>query len=144
VAALVTLDPRPSRANAQKLALSQQLDSLNVDGLRSQHTDIPGAMMLASEYLREATGPARVMLVFSDLREDLPAGVRREMRADEFAGIQLVAMNVKRLGSDSADPERYRQRLEGWRERVEGAGGAGWQIVMDANKLGGVLEELRG
>jgi hypothetical protein len=55
----------------------------------------------------------------------------------------MVAMNVKRLGPDSADPEVYRQRLEGWEERVRGSGGAGWQTVMDANKLPGILEELR-
>jgi hypothetical protein len=143
VAVITTLDARPSRANAQKLALSQQLDRLAAGIPRSQHTDIPGAMMLGAEYLQEAPGPTRVMLVFSDLREDLPAGARRGMRSNEFAGVHLVAMNVKRLGTDSADPESYRLRIESWRDRVEGAGGAGWQIVMDASKLGGVIEGLR-
>jgi hypothetical protein len=143
VVALTTLDARPSRANAQKLALSQKLDALVRGGVRARHTDLPGAMMLASEYLKESSAPTRVMLVFSDLREDLPKGARRELRENEFAGIHLVAMNVKRLGTDSSDPERYRQRLEAWRERVERAGGAGWQVVMDTSKLGGVLEAIR-
>lgn len=144
VVALTTLDARPSRANAQKLALSQRLDALATSGARARHTDLPGAMMLASEYLRESPAPNRVMLVFSDLHEDLPDGTRRALRDDEFAGIHLVAMNVKRLGSDNADPERYRRRLEEWRHRVEAAGGAGWQVVMDTSKLGGVLEAIRG
>ena len=93
--------------------------------------------------LREVPSGSRVMLVFSDLREELPEGSRRSLRADEFEGIHMVAMNVKRLGPDSADPEVYRRRLASWEERVRGAGGAGWRTVMDASKLPGILEELR-
>jgi hypothetical protein len=143
VATLTTLDARPSRANAQKLALSQELDSLALGDAHSRYTDIPGAMMLGAEYLQESESKTRVMLVFSDLREELPEGTRREMRPNEFDGIQIVAMNVKRLGPDSADPEVYRQRLESWEKRVASAGGASWRTVMDANKLPGILEGLR-
>jgi hypothetical protein len=140
---LATLDPRPSRANAQKLALAQQLDAFARGDLRSRYTDIPGAMMLAAEYLQEAESGSRVMLVFSDLQEDLPEGARRRMRKDEFAGIQVVAMNVKRLEGDTVDPSLFRERLEGWRARVENAGGEGWRTIMDASKLPGLLEEMR-
>jgi len=143
VAILTTLDARPSRANAQKLAISQQLDAFAAGSAQSRYTDIPGAMMLGAEYLQESDGSTRVMLVFSDLREELPEGTRREMRPNEFEGIHMVAMNVKRLGPDSSDPEVYRQRLESWEQRVQGAGGAGWQTVMDANKLPDILEALR-
>lgn len=143
IVAQATLDGRPSRANAQKLALARELEAMAGSVRRSRYTDIPGAMMLGSEYLRETGSPTRVMLVFSDLREELPEGAKRELRPDELEGVHLVAMNVKRLGSDSADPASYRTRLEHWRQRVEGAGGAGWQIVMDASKLTGVLEALR-
>lgn len=143
VTTLTTLDARPSRANAQKLALAQELESFAAGDARSQYSDIPGAMMLGAEYLQESEGAARVMLVFSDLREELPAGTKRELRPNEFEGIEIVAMNVKRLGPDSADPEAYRQRLESWEERVQGAGGAGWRTVMDANKLPALLEKLR-
>lgn len=143
VATLTTFDTRPSRANAEKLALSRELDAFAAKATRSRYTDIPGAMMLGAEYLRETQAAHRVMLVFSDLREELPEGARRELRADEFADVHVVAMNVKRLGADNADPEHYRRRLEGWQARVEQAGGAGWQIVMDASKLTGVLESLR-
>jgi hypothetical protein len=143
LATLTTLDARPSRANAQKLALSRQLDEFASKSSRSRFTDIPGAMMLGAEYLQEADGDSRVMLVFSDLQEDLPEGAKRTMRKDEFAGIQVVAMNVKRLEHDSADPEVYRRRLEAWRTRVVDAGGAGWQTLMDASKLPGMLEQMR-
>ncbi|MBW2275019.1 MAG: VWA domain-containing protein [Deltaproteobacteria bacterium] len=140
---LATRDPRPSRANAQKLALAQQLDAFARGDTRSRYTDIPGAMMLAAEYLQEAESGSRVMLVFSDLQEDLPEGARRNMREDEFAGIQVVAMNVKRLERDTVDPDVFRRRLEGWRARVEHAGGKGWRTVMDPSKLPGLLEQMR-
>lgn len=143
VAAITTLDARPSRANAQKLALAQELDAFARSTARSRFTDIPGAMMLGAEYLQEARGSNRVMLVFSDLREELPQGTKRVMRPDEFAGIEVVAMNVKRLGADSADPAAYRSRLDSWRDRVEGAGGSSWRTVMDANQLPEILDSLR-
>ena len=51
--ALMTLDMRPSQANAQKLALAQTLDRFASRGESARYTDIPGALMLASEDLRE-------------------------------------------------------------------------------------------
>ncbi len=48
--ALMTLDQRPSRANAQKLALARKLDRFASSEAGSKYTDIPGAIMLASEY----------------------------------------------------------------------------------------------
>jgi len=143
VAALMTLDPRPSRANAQKLALAQKLDRLAQRNARAEYTDIPGAMMLGSEYLSELESGSRVMLVFSDLQEDLAPGVRRKLSQDEFAGIHVAAMNVKRLGSDNTDPGVFRRRLAAWEERVIGAGGSGWRMFMDSSKLSKYLSDVR-
>jgi hypothetical protein len=143
VKSVTTLDARPSRANAQKLALARQLDAFAVSDERSEYTDIPGAMMLGAEYLQEVGGGSRVMLVFSDLQEELPSGSRRQMREDEFEGIQVVAMNVKRLEGDTADPEAFRRRIGAWKTRVEHAGGAGWRTFMDSNKLADYLTQIR-
>lgn len=140
---LVTLDPRPSRANAQKLALAQTLDRLAARAGRAEHTDIPGAMMLASEYLGELDSGSRVMLIFSDMQEDLAPGTRRSLGPDEFAGIHVAAMNVKRLGVDNADPTAFRERLASWEQRVLGAGGRGWRTFLDTAKLADYLSEIR-
>ena len=143
VEALMTLDARPSRANAQKLALAQKLDAL-VDKTRSSaHTDIPGAMMLGSEFLSELESGSRVMLVFSDMQEDLAPGTQRDLAADEFEGLWIAAMNVKRLESDNADPSFFRSRLNAWEERVLAAGGLGWRTFMDPSKLADYLAEVR-
>ena len=141
--ALVTLDPRPSRANAQKLGVARKLDAFAASGTRSEFTDIPGAMMLAAEYLREVASGTRVMLVFSDMREDLPAGSRRNLDESEFEGIQVLAMNVKRLDSDNADPAVFRGRLARWERRVTHSGAAGWRTFMDSSKLPDYLAAIR-
>jgi hypothetical protein len=143
VLSLTTLDARPSQANAQKLAVAKQLDEFVASDARSQYTDIPGAMMLAAEYLREIPAGSRVILCFSDMAADLPRGSKRELGPAEFADIQVVAMNVKRLQSDGEDPQRFRSRLEQWEKTVVAHGAAGWQTFMDAGKLGGYLAAVR-
>ncbi len=143
VEALMTLDARPSRANAQKLALAQKLDALARRTLSSKHTDIPGAMMLGGEYLKELASGSRVMLIFSDLQEDLAPGTRRDLAEDEFDGVWVAAMNVKRLGADNADPNVFRRRIAAWESRVLKAGGLGWRTFMDATQLSDYLSHVR-
>jgi hypothetical protein len=141
--ALLTLDRRPSHANAQKLEMARLLDEFAAQPTRSAHTDIPGAIMLASEYLGETGAGSRVLLIFSDMQEDLPGGSRRELAADELAGMRVAALNVKRLGRDQADPAVFRGRLEGWGERVAAAGATEWRTFLDPTKLPEYLESAR-
>src|SRR5439155_243167 len=63
----MTLDVRPSKANAQKLAFATQLDQFATKHERSRHTDIRGAMMLGAEYLKETGAGQSTIVVFSDL-----------------------------------------------------------------------------
>lgn len=140
---LVTLDPRPSKANAEKLALAAKLDAFAAGAVRSEYTDIRGAMMLAADYLREIPAGSRVILVFSDLNEDLPTGTTRALEQGEFADIDVVAVNVKRLQSDNADPQLFRSRLTRWEEEIRGHGAAGWRSVQDAGQLPVHLAQLR-
>jgi hypothetical protein len=143
VEALMTLDPRPSSANAQKLAVAQKLDAFVAGDVRSKYTDIPGAMMLGTEYLREIDAGSRVLLVFSDMREDLPLGSKRHMSPTEFDGVEVVALNVKRLHSDTSNPDIFRGRLAGWERRISDAGATSWRMLMDSSKLPGLLAEVR-
>jgi hypothetical protein len=101
-------------------------------------------MMLAGEYLSELGSGSRVMLVFSDMSEELPAGVERRLDAGEFQGVRVAAVNVKRLGADNADPAQYRERLSAWEERVTRAGAAEWRTFLDPSRLPAYLEEVRG
>ncbi|MDH3211117.1 MAG: hypothetical protein OEM05_01410 [Myxococcales bacterium] len=143
VEALLTLDRRPSHANAQKLAMARKLDGFARREQGSKHTDIPGAIMLASEYLAEVGSGSRVMLIFSDLQEDLPAGSKRALAKDELQGTHVAAMNVKRLNRDTSDPRVFRDRLAAWEGRVKSAGAIDWRTFMDATKLPDYLNEVR-
>jgi hypothetical protein len=143
VVAFVTLDQRPSHANAQKLALAKTLDEFAARNERSQYTDIPGAMMLSAEYLRETGAKSQAILLFSDMEADLPPGAQRKFGEHEFEGIHVVALNVKKLSSDNANPDELRTRLATWEHVVTRAGAGGWQTFLDPAKLGPFLGEIR-
>jgi hypothetical protein len=136
----MTLDVRPSKANAQKLAFATQMDDFAAKRQRSRHTDIRGAMMLASEYLKETGAGQRTMVVFSDMEEDLPKGVKRTLAPDEFAGMRILAMNVKKLSADNVNPSVYRQRLASWQQQAKSHGAKEFQVVLEAEKLDELLE----
>ncbi len=142
--ALMTLDARPSKANAQKLALAQKLDRFALRPDKAQHTDIPGALMLASEYLEEISAGSSAILVFSDMQTDLPRGARRVLRENELEGARVAAVNVKRLPGDTFDPEVYRSRLLDWERQVLEAGALEWRAILDPQRLTPFLSEGRG
>jgi hypothetical protein len=140
---LVTLDPRPSKANAEKLALAKRLDGFAQGVVKSEYTDIRGAIMLAAEYLHEIDAHSRVILLFSDMNEDLPNGTTRELAEKELSDIQVAAVNVKRLNADNADPTLFRGRMASWEERVIEHGASGWRSIVDAGQLPLHLASLR-
>lgn len=139
----LTLDYRPTTANNQKFALSKKLDKFASGKAKSNLTDISGAMMLCSDYLKEAQSGTQIMFVFSDMFEELPKGVVRKFADDEFSGIDVAAMNVIKLSKDSANPEVYRNRLKHWDERVVGSGANSWTTLLDATKIQEFIDKLR-
>lgn len=135
VEASVTFDSQPSRANAQKLALAERLDRFAAARKRARFTDISGGILLAAEYLRETRAGRKTLLIFSDLKEELPPGAKRTLGAHELDGIDVVAMNVKRLQADKLDPAAYRKRIATWGTRLSASGAASWKVVLDPEEL---------
>lgn len=133
--ASVTFDSQPSRANAQKLALAARLDRFAATRKRARFTDISGGLLLAAEYLRETRAGRKTILIFSDLKEELPPGAKRTLGPHELDGIDVVAMNVKRLQADKLDPAAYRKRLATWGTRLSESGAASWKVVLDPEEL---------
>ncbi len=131
----LTLDYRPTRANSQKLAVAHKLDEFGKGKARSKLTDISGALMLCSDYLKATQSGTKVMFVFSDMNEELPAGVVRKFADDEFDGIDIVAMNIIKLNKDSINPEVYRNRLKQWDQRTTTSGARSWSTLIDATKI---------
>jgi hypothetical protein len=141
--AAMTLDVRPSKANAEKLAFSTKMEEFARKPMHSKFTDIRGAMMLGSEYLKESGAGTRTMVIFSDMEEELPKGVRRDLSPDEFKGMRVLAMNVKKLSADNANPTTYRARMAKWQKQVTSHGAKEFQMVLEAEKLDDLLEQGR-
>ena len=131
----LTLDYRPTRANSQKLAVAEQLEAFGKGKAQSRLTDISGALMLCSDYLKATGSGTKVMFVFSDMHEELPEGVVRQFATDEFEGIDIVAMNIIKLNRDSVNPEVYRKRLNNWEQRAAASGARSWNTLIDATKI---------
>ena len=131
----LTLDYRPTRANNQKLALAKTLDKFADGKGRSNLTDISGALMLCSDYLKATQSGTQIMFVFSDMKEELPKGVVRKFESDEFDGINIAAMNVIKLSKDSSNPKIYRSRLKKWDRRLVTSGAKSWDTLIDASKI---------
>lgn len=137
IVARVTFDGQPSVANDQKRAFRQRMTRF-FDGLEAaQYTDITGGMLQAAEWLQETGAADRHILVFSDLREELPPGHKRDFSLP-LENTHVVALNVAKLRPDQVDPERYLDRVEDWRKRVRDAGGD-FRVVNDLTRLEGLL-----
>jgi hypothetical protein len=139
----LTLDYRPTQANSQKLAISKTLDKFGKGKARSKLTDISGAMMLCSDFLKATKSGTQVMFIFSDMKEELPNGVKRNFEDDEFKGIDIAAMNVIKLTKDSANPEVYRKRLKKWNKRIMSSGANSWSTLLDATKIQEFIDEAK-
>jgi hypothetical protein len=139
----LTLDYRPTKANSQKLAVARKLDDFGKGKARSNLTDISGALMLCSDYLKATRSGTKIMFVFSDMNEELPKGVVRKFADDEFEGIDIVAMNIIKLNKDSVNPDVYRKRLEQWHQRTTTSGARSWNTLIDATKIQEYIQQVK-
>ena len=133
----VTFDGRPSVANQQKRRFRATIDEFVTSVEGSAYTDITGGVIQAVEFLEESGAANRHILVFSDLKEELPKGYVRDFPL-EMAECDVVALNVTKLRSDNVDPREYFDRVEHWEERVV-AGGGSWKLLNDLDNLHMIL-----
>jgi hypothetical protein len=143
VTTAVTLDVRPSVANAQKQQTAVALASFARAPHHARYTDIRGGILLCSDYLKETRAGNKAIIVFSDLLEELPRGSKRSLPAGELAGVRLVAMNVKHLAADNRDPAGYRARLASWDAAAKASGAPEFRVVLEPDKLVDYLDGLR-
>ena len=134
----VTFDSRPSVSNKQKLRFRDTIDEFvgNVKG--SAYTDVSGGILQGIEFLNETQSGKKYILVFSDLKEELPKGVVRDIPFS-LEGFTVIALNVTKLWGDNANPREYMDRLDQWREKVEQGGGQ-WKVINDLERLDRIFE----
>jgi hypothetical protein len=132
IIAKVTFDRRPSRANEQKRLFATTIADF-IDGVKSSaYTDINGGLLLASEYLNETQANRKVVMVFSDMQEELPKGYKRDFNLS-LNDYEVVALNVTKLRTDNQDPKQYMDRMAKWQLRVEESGGS-WRVINDLER----------
>ena len=134
IIANATFDLRPSRANEQKRAFADTINTFVNSVESSAYTDISGGMLQASEYLNEVGAQRKIILVFSDLKEELPKGYKRDFTLS-LPEYEVIALNVTKLRSDNRDPKEYIERMSKWKTKVE-TGGASWRIINDMDRDG--------
>jgi hypothetical protein len=137
IVAKMTFDTRPSAANQQKRKFREKIDEFVKNVKPASHTDITGGVLQAIEYLNEKEPGVKEILIYSDLKEDLPKGFVRNIPL-QLQGFNVVALNVTKLGSDNRDPREYLTRLENWQTRVEDGGGR-WLVINDMDRLERIL-----
>jgi len=129
----VTFDTRPSVVSDQKRVFKRSIDNFISSVKSSSYTDITGGVLQASEFLNETRADEKIILVFSDLKEDLVKGHVRDFSIP-LVDIKVVALNVTKLRSDNVDPRHYLNRVAKWQERVNQGGGK-WLVLNDLERL---------
>lgn len=139
IVAKVTFQDRPSMANQQKRVFREKIDKFVKTVKGSAYTDITGGILQAVEFLNEAGTGHNTILIFSDLKEELRKGYKRDIPL-QVNGMSVVALNVTKLRSDNIDPREYLDRLEAWRQKVESGGGE-WRVINDMARLEKILHK---
>ena len=133
IIAKTTFNDRPSEANKQKRHFRETMDQFVKQVKPARYTDITGGVLQAAEYLNEKNTGKKTILIYSDLKEELPEGYVRDIPF-QLEGFDIVALNVTKLRSDNVDPREYMDRLEDWQNRVEQGGGS-WRVINDMDRL---------
>lgn len=137
IIARTTLADRPSVANQQKRAFVKQIRQF-VDAVQpSAYTDITGGVLQGIGWLNEINPDHKIILIFSDMKQDLPKGYVRDIPL-QLKGFEVLALNVTKLRSDNVDPRKYLDRVASWGQRVKDTGGE-WRVINDLERLETIL-----
>ena len=139
IVAKVTFQDRPSATNQQKRVFREKIDKFVKSVKGSAYTDITGGILQGIEFLNEAGTGHNTILIFSDLKEELRKGYKRDIPLS-VNNYSVVALNVTKLRSDNIDPREYLDRLEEWRMKIESGGGE-WRVINDMARLEKILAQ---
>ena len=137
IVAKVVLDTRPSYANRQKREFAATIDAFVKSVDSSAYTDISGGLLQGIEYLNEAGVGSKTIMIYSDLKEELPKGYVREFDL-LLDGFTVKALNVTKLRADNQNPQVYLDRVEHWKSKIS-LGGGRWEVINDLDKPDAIL-----
>ena len=129
-----TLPGTPSRAAYTKQEVFGELDDYGARVEATSWTDIKGGLRFAADELYQADQTSRVIVIVSDLVEDVSPDCDTRSLSLDLQGITVVATNVIKLDAEAANPDAYYERLREWQDLVEGAGGT-WVHANSRDRL---------
>ena len=132
IVAKVVLDGRPSIANKQKRDFADTIEAFVQTVKSSAYTDISGGLLQGIEFLNESNVGKKTIMIYSDLKEELPKGYVREFDI-VLDGFTVQALNVTKLRADNENPQIYLDRVEEWSLKVTRGGGK-WTVINDLDK----------
>jgi hypothetical protein len=137
IIAMVCFDQRPSVSNNQKRSFQKQFQRFAAGSKPKALADLSGGILYAIEYLNTADPGKKVILILADFGLE-PTHGHVPDAALQLAGFDVVAFDVGVPGTAVADPQRFHDRAEQWREKVENAGGR-WRVVAHVEDLDAIL-----
>ena len=129
-----TLPGTPSRAAYTKQEVFGELDDYGARVEATAWTDIKGGLRYAADELFQSDQNSRVIVIVSDLVEDVSPDCDTSGLALDLEGITVVATNVIKLDAEASDPDAYYARLRDWQAVVEEAGGT-WVHANSRDRL---------
>ena len=132
IIAKVVFDGRPSVASQQKRDFAATIEEFVNTVESSAYTDISGGLLQGIEYLNEAGVGKKTIMIYSDLKEELPKGFVRDFNL-ELEGFTVQAINVTKLRADNQNPQVYLDRVATWNRKITAGGGA-WLVINDLDK----------
>ena len=138
IIAKVKFDQRPSVANDQKRAFLNKMDHFVKHVKSAQYTDIEGGLLQAIDYLDETRSGKKIVIIFSDLKQELAKGHKRDVDFN-LEGFKIVAVNVTKLDEDVRAPRNYIDRVALWRTKVEQANGK-WLRINEMDHIDQIFE----
>lgn len=117
------LPSTPSQAARTKQAVFEVLNDYALGIQATAYTDIKGGLRYAAGELEQSDSENRIIVIISDLVEDVSPQCDTSNLTLDLDGITVIATNVTKLNSEASDPDAYARRLEDWQRTVEEAGG---------------------
>lgn len=90
----------------------------------TSHTDITGAIILATDYLKPSLSKRKSIIVLSDMLEALPPNCPRPFGFDRSSldRFTIIIANVGKSQADNEDISRYFSRINMWSDKLKAAG----------------------
>lgn len=133
----MTFDGRPSMANRQKIIFKKTFDEFISKMNEHGKSDIKGALDHAGDALDEIRPAKKLILIVSDLEEELPEGYAETLNIGRqpVSGLHVVALNTGKPDSGKTTARHYEERVAMWEKAIEQLGGT-WERLDDIDELG--------